>query len=231
MAKKILIVEDEKDIRDLLEHYLKKEGYEVQTAKDGQSGLEKASKEKLDLVILDLMLPQMDGLEICRRLRSQPATADLPIIMLTAKTEETDRIVGLEMGADDYITKPFSPREVLARIKALHRRLEMPRSKGVKFEYGGITLDSDRHEVTFKGKTHALTSKEFKLLEYFIANRGRVLSRDLLLSELWGYNYFGTTRTVDVHVARLRQKFPPLEKSLLSVKGLGYKLAEDPHKP
>src|SRR5512143_1003931 len=210
MAKKILIVEDEKDIRDLLEHYLKKEGYEVQTSKDGQTGLEKASKEKPDLVILDLMLPRMDGLEICRRLRSQPATADLPIIMLTAKTEETDRIVGLEMGADDYVTKPFSPREVLARIKALHRRLEKPKSKENKFEYEGITLDSERHEVIYKGKTHSLTSKEFKLLEYFIANKGRVLSRDLLLNELWGYDYFGTTRTVDVHVARLRQKFPPL---------------------
>ena len=230
MNKRILIVEDEKDIRELLEHYLKKEGYEVQSAKDGQAGLEKASKEKLDLIILDLMLPQVDGLEICRRLRSQAATAALPIIMLTARTEETDRIVGLEMGADDYITKPFSPREVLARIKALHRRLEKPQPKVVKWSYGGISLDGDRHEVTYKGKTQTLTSKEFKLLEYFLANRGRVLSRDILLNELWGYDYFGTTRTVDVHVARLRQKFPILEKSLVSIKGLGYKLSEDPPK-
>jgi two-component system, OmpR family, alkaline phosphatase synthesis response regulator PhoP len=230
MSKKILIVEDEKDIRDLLELYLKKEGYEVLGVKDGRTALEKASKEKFDLVLLDLMLPQMDGLEICRRLRSQPQTAALPIIMLTAKTEEADRIVGLELGADDYITKPFSPREVLARIKALHRRLEKPKPIEVKFEYAGIALDCDRHEVTYKGKAHPLTSKEFKLLEYFIVNRGRVLSRDILLNELWGYDYFGTTRTVDVHVARLRQKFSILDRALISIKGLGYKLAEDPVK-
>lgn len=227
MGRRILIVEDEKDIQDLLAHYLKKEGYDVQSAKDGRAGLERASKEKFDLVILDLMLPQVDGLEICRRLRSQPATAALPIIMLTAKTEEADRIVGLEMGADDYITKPFSLREVLARIKALHRRIEKPKPKEVKWQYGGIVLDGDRHEVTYKGKTHPLTSKEFNLLEYFLANRGRVLSREILLNELWGYDYFGTTRTVDVHVARLRQKFAVLEKALVSVKGLGYKLSED----
>jgi len=230
MNKRILIVEDEKDIRDLLEHYLKKEGYDAHSVKDGKAGLEKATKEKFDLIILDLMLPEMDGLEICRRLRSEPATAALPIIMLTAKTEEADRIVGLEMGADDYISKPFSPREVLARIKALHRRLQKPQPKEVKWQYGGIVLDGDRHEVTYKGKTHALTSKEFKLLEYFLANRGRVLSRDILLNELWGYDYFGTTRTVDVHVARLRQKFAILERALLSIKGLGYKLSDDPPK-
>jgi DNA-binding response OmpR family regulator len=219
MGRRILIVEDEKDIQDLLAHYLKKEGYDVQSAKDGRDGLERASKEKFDLVISDLMLPQVDGLEICRRLRSQPAVAALPIIMLTAKTEETDRIVGLEMGADDYITKPFSPQEVLARIKALHRRLEKPQPKEVKWQYGGIVLDGDRHEVTYKGKPHALTSKEFKLLEYFLANRGRVLSRDILLNELWGYDYFGTTRTVDVHVARLRQKFAILEGALMPSRG------------
>jgi len=227
MAKKILIIEDEKDIRELLEHYLKKEGYEVQSSKDGQNGLEKASKEKFDLVLLDLMLPQVDGLEICRRLRSQPSTAALPIIMLTAKTDEMDRIIGLELGADDYITKPFSLREVQARIKALHRRIEKPQPKEVKWQYRGISLDSDRHEVSYKGKIHDLTSKEFKLLECFFANCGRVLSRETLLNELWGYDYYGTTRTVDVHVARLRQKFPILEKSLISIKGLGYKLAED----
>ncbi len=231
MAKRILIVEDEKDIRDLLEHYLKKEGYEVQSAKDGESALTKASRETFDLLILDLMLPVMDGLEVCRRLRAQPATAGMPIIMLTAKTEESDRIVGLEMGADDYVTKPFSPRELLARIKALHRRLEKPKHQERKFEYGGIALDCERHEVTYKGRSYSLTSKEFNLLEYFIANRGRVLSRDLLLNALWGYDYFGTTRTVDVHVARLRQKFSILEKTLVAIKGLGYKMAEDPDKP
>ena len=226
MGKKILIVEDEKDIRDLLQHYLKREGYEVHTAGDGESGLRKVTKERFDLLILDLMLPQLDGMEICRVLRSQPRTANLPIIMLTAKGEKTDRIIGLEMGADDYITKPFSPREVVARVKAIFRRLEKPVQQEKVYEYHGILLDPLRHEVSFKGKIHSLTSKEFKLLEYFLGNQGRVLSRDLLLNEVWGLDYFGTTRTVDVHVAHLRQKFPILNRSLVALKGLGYKLQD-----
>jgi DNA-binding response OmpR family regulator len=231
MGKRILIIEDEKDIRDLLQHYLKKEGYAVQGAEDGDSGLRKLAKERYDLVLLDLMLPRMDGLEVCRVLRSQAQTADLPVIMLTAKGEETDRIVGLELGADDYITKPFSPREVVARVKAIFRRVEKPKGKEVKHEYGGISLDLLRYEVSYKGKVLSLTSKEFKLLEFFLGNQGRVLSRDLLLNEIWGYDYFGTTRTVDVHVAHLRQKFPVLNRSLVSIKGLGYKLQEEPAKP
>ena len=230
MRKKILVIEDEKDIRELLQLYLKREGYDVHIAKDGETGLRKASQERFDLVLLDLMLPQLDGLEICRSLRSRPQTAGLPIIMITAKAEESDRIVGLEMGADDYITKPFSPREVLARIKAIFRRLEKPKPKEVRHEYAGIALDHSRHEVTYKGKSHSLTSKEFKLLDYFLSNQGRVLSRDILLNEIWGYNYFGTTRTVDVHVAHLRHKFRVLNKSLISIKGLGYKLQEEPVK-
>jgi DNA-binding response OmpR family regulator len=151
--------------------------------------------------------------------------------MITAKAEEADRIVGLEIGADDYVTKPFSPREVLARVKAIFRRLEKPKAKEVKHEYGGIALDHSKHEVTYKGKSHSLTSKEFMLLEYFLSNKGRVLSRDILLNEIWGYDYFGTTRTVDVHIAHLRNKFQVLNKSLLSIKGLGYKLQEEPVKP
>jgi len=230
MGKRILIIEDEKDIRELLQLYLKREGYDVHIAKDGETGLRKASQERFDLVLLDLMLPQLDGLEICRSLRSRPQTAGLPIIMITAKAEESDRIVGLEMGADDYITKPFSPREVLARIKAIFRRLDKPIPKEVRHEYAGIALDHSRHEVTYKGKSHSLTSKEFKLLEYFLSNQGRVLSRDILLNEIWGYDYFGTTRTVDVHVAHLRHKFQVLNKSLVSIKGLGYKLQEEPVK-
>jgi DNA-binding response OmpR family regulator len=228
MAKRILIIEDEKDIRDLLEYYLRREGYEVRGAPDGNSGLQKMAREPYDLLILDLMLPELDGLEVCRILRSRPQTMNLPVIMLTAKVEEADRIVGLEMGADDYVTKPFSPREVVARVKALFRRLEKPQPPEERSEYAGILLDRVRHEVTYKGKIQPLTSKEFSLLEHFIANQGRVLSRDVLLNEIWGYDYFGTTRTVDVHVARLRQKFPILNKSLVSVKGLGYKLQEEP---
>jgi len=230
MPKKILVIEDEKDIQELLQLYLKREGYDVHIAKDGETGLRKASQERYDLVLLDLMLPQVDGLEICRNLRSRPQTSDIPIIMITAKAEESDRIVGLEMGADDYITKPFSPREVLARVKAIFRRLEKPKAKEVRQEYGGIALDHSRHEVTYKGKSHSLTTKEFKLLEFFLGNRGRVLSRDILLNEIWGYDYFGTTRTVDVHVAHLRHKFQVLNKSLISIKGLGYKLQEEPAK-
>jgi two-component system alkaline phosphatase synthesis response regulator PhoP len=230
MTKKILVIEDEKDIQELLQLYLKREGYDVQIAKEGETGLRKACKERYDLVLLDLLLPQMDGLEICRNLRSRPETSHIPIIMITAKAEESDRIVGLEMGADDYITKPFSPREVLARVKAIFRRLEKPKAKEVRQEYGGIALDHSRHEVTYKGKSHSLTSKEFKLLEFFLGNKGRVLSRDILLNEIWGYDYFGTTRTVDVHVAHLRHKFQILNKSLVSIKGLGYKLQEEPVK-
>lgn len=231
MGKKILIIEDEKDIRDLLQHYLKREGYDVHGAEDGDSGLRKLAKERYDLLLLDLMLPRMDGLEVCRVLRSQAETADLPVIMLTAKGEETDRIVGLELGADDYITKPFSPREVVARVKAIFRRVEKPKTKEVKHEYGGISLDPLRYETSYRGKVQSLTSKEFKLLEFLLGNKGRVLSRDLLLNEIWGYDYFGTTRTVDVHIAHLRQKFPVLNRSLVSIKGLGYKLQEEPVKP
>jgi two-component system alkaline phosphatase synthesis response regulator PhoP len=230
MPKKILIIEDEKDILELLQLYLKRDGYDVHIAKDGEAGLRKASRERYDLILLDLMLPQLDGLEICRNLRSHPQTSQVPIIMITAKTEESDRIVGLEMGADDYITKPFSPREVLARIKAIFRRLEKPKAREVRHEYAGIALDHSRHEVTYKGKSYSLTTKEFKLLEYFLDNKGRVLSRDILLNEIWGYDYFGTTRTVDVHVAHLRHKFQVLSKSLVSIKGLGYKLREEPVK-
>jgi two-component system alkaline phosphatase synthesis response regulator PhoP len=228
MPKKIFIIEDEEDIRDLLELYLKREGYGVQSAQDGEAGLQRIAKERFDLILLDLMLPQMDGLEVCRVLKSQPQTADLPLIMLTAKAEESDRIVGLELGADDYITKPFSPREVVARVKALFRRMEKSKAKEIRHEYGGIHLDLSRHEVSYKKRVQNLTAKEFKLLEYLLVNKGRVLSRDHLLNEVWGYDYFGTTRTVDVHVAHLRQKFPILNKSLLSVKGLGYKLQEEP---
>lgn len=227
MSRKILIIEDEKDIQGLLEHYLRREGYQVDAAEDGEKGLKKAKEKKYDLILLDLMLPQMDGLEVCRILRSQPQTADIPMIMVTAKGEEADRVVGLEMGADDYVTKPFSPREVVARVKALLRRMEKPKAKEKKYEYGFITLDPERYEITYKGKAQTVTSKEFKLLEFLIQNRGRVLSRDLLLNEVWGYDYFGTTRTVDVHMARLRQKFPFLNKTLVAIKGLGYKLQED----
>ncbi len=231
MKRKILIVEDEKDIQELLRHYLNREGYEVRSAGDGQAALDRISQESFDLVLLDLMLPRIDGLEICRILRSRPQTAAIPIIMITARAEESDRVVGLELGADDYVTKPFSPREVMARVKALFRRLEKPKAGGPLLEYDGIRLDPSRHEVSCGGKARSLTAKEFKLLEFFLANQGQVLSRDVLLNEVWGYNYYGTTRTVDVHIAHLRRKLPLLSHSLISLKGLGYKLREEAEGP
>jgi len=228
MAKKIFIIEDEKEIGDLLELYLKKEGYDVQKAQDGETGFRRISKEPFDLLILDLLLPNLDGLEICRMIRSQRQNVQLPIIMVTAKGEVADRVVGLEMGADDYVTKPFSPRELMARVKALLRRMNKAKAKEAMYEYKGILLDLERYEASFQGKAQILTAKEFKLLEYLLANKGRLLSRDHLLNAIWGYDYFGTTRTVDVHIARLRQKFPILARALVAVAGIGYKLQEEP---
>ncbi|MCS6292349.1 MAG: response regulator transcription factor [Nitrospira sp.] len=226
-AKKILIVEDEKDILQLVKLYLEKEGYRTVTASTGSEGLAQVRTEKPDLVVLDLMLPEIDGLEICKRLRAAPDTAMLPIIMLTAKAEESDTIIGLELGADDYVTKPFSPKTLVARVKALFRRLERkPENGPTRFSYGTLILDLTRHEVTVKGKEVPLTAKEFGLLEHLLRHPGRVLTRDVLLNAVWGYEYYGTTRTVDVHIRRLKQKLPLLDEAILSVKSLGYKLKE-----
>ncbi|SPP63521.1 response regulator [Nitrospira lenta] len=226
-AKKILIVEDEKDILQLVKLYLEKEGYRTVTASTGSEGLAQVRSEKPDLLVLDLMLPEIDGLEVCKRLRSAPDTAMLPIIMLTAKAEESDTIIGLELGADDYVTKPFSPKTLVARIKALFRRLERkPEDGPTRFLYGTLALDLTRHEVTVKGKEVPLTAKEFGLLEHLLRHPGRVLTRDVLLNAVWGYEYYGTTRTVDVHIRRLKQKLPLLDDAILSVKSLGYKLKE-----
>ena len=225
--KKILIVEDEKDILQLVKLYLEKEGYRTVTASTGSEGLAQVRAEKPDLIVLDLMLPEIDGLEICKRLRSAPDTAMLPIIMLTAKAEESDTIIGLELGADDYVTKPFSPKTLVARVKALFRRLERKQEDGpTRFTYDALILDLTRHEVTVKGKEVPLTAKEFGLLEHLLRHPGRVLTRDVLLNAVWGYEYYGTTRTVDVHIRRLKQKLPLLDDAILSVKSLGYKLKD-----
>jgi DNA-binding response OmpR family regulator len=226
-AKKVLIVEDEKDILQLVKLYLEKEGYRTVTASTGSEGLAQVRSEKPDLLVLDLMLPEIDGLEICKRLRSAPDTAMLPIIMLTAKAEESDTIIGLELGADDYVTKPFSPKTLVARVKALFRRLERkPEDGPTRFIYDTLILDLTRHEVTVKGKEVPLTAKEFGLLEHLLRHPGRVLTRDVLLNAVWGYEYYGTTRTVDVHIRRLKQKLPLLDDAILSVKSLGYKLKD-----
>ena len=225
--KKILVVEDEQDILQLITLYLEKEGFRTVSAKTGAEGLRQVKQEKPDLVVLDLMLPEMDGLEVCKRLRSSPDTALLPIIMLTAKAEESDTIIGLELGADDYVTKPFSPKTLVARVKALFRRLERkPDETPAQYHYGDLVMDLARHEVRVKSTEVPLTAKEFGLLEQLLRNPGRVLTREILLSTIWGYDYYGTTRTVDVHVRRLKQKLPSLSDAIMSVKSLGYKLKE-----
>lgn len=226
-AKKILIVEDERDILQLVKLYLEKEGFRTVTATTGTEGLKLAKSDKPDLVVLDLMLPEIDGLEICKRLRSATETAMLPIIMLTAKAEESDTVIGLELGADDYVTKPFSPKALVARIKALFRRLDRNQQGDQSiYRYGPVALDLARHEATVHNKEVPLTAKEFGLLEHLLKNPGRVLTREVLLNTVWGYDYFGTTRTVDVHVRRLKQKIPLLDEAIISVKSLGYKLKE-----
>ncbi|MGH7259642.1 MAG: response regulator transcription factor [Nitrospiraceae bacterium] len=226
-SKKILIVEDERDILHLVKLYLEKEGYRVSTATTGTEGLKAAKSDHPDLLVLDLMLPGMDGLEVCKRLRADQPTAALPIIMLTAKAEESDTVIGLELGADDYVTKPFSPKALVARVKALLRRIERSKEEApARSAYGPLVLDRSRHEVTANGKDVTLTAKEFGLLDYLLQHQGRVLTREVLLNAVWGYEYYGTTRTIDVHVRRLKQKIPLLNDAIVSIKSLGYKLKE-----
>jgi DNA-binding response OmpR family regulator len=224
----VLIVEDDRDIADLVARYLRRAGYSTETLASGADAISAIRERPPDLLVLDLMLPQVDGLEICRIVRGSAATASIPIIMLTARGEESERIVGLELGADDYVAKPFSPNELVARVRALLRRVERRAPTERHAEYGSISVDGDRHTVSINGSSIALTAKEFLLLEYLISHRGRVLSRDVLLTDVWGYRYTGGTRTVDVHVRRLREKLPPLGRALVTVKQFGYKLLEQP---
>jgi DNA-binding response OmpR family regulator len=228
MATRILIVEDDPDIAELVARYLEKAAFETDRAASGRDALQMVAVNPPALVVLDLMLPHVDGLEICRRLRSDEKTAAIPIIMLTARAEESERIVGLELGADDYLAKPFSPNELVARVRALLRRAQRHASQAVAktLTYGAISVDSDRHVVSAGGRDVTLTAKEFLLLEYLLQHRGRVLSRDVLLTDVWGYRYTGGTRTVDVHVRRLREKLPLLAEALVTVKQFGYKLVD-----
>ncbi len=225
-SNRILIVEDEQDVVDMLTLNLQKAGgFVVSTATDGASGLKKAREELPALIILDLMLPKMPGLEVCKVLKNDGATRHIPIMMLTAKAEEVDRIVGLEFGADDYVTKPFSPREIVLRIKAIMRR-----GKGDAPEemmtLGAITIDPARHHVTVDGKVVRLTTVEYKLLSMLMLRRGRVQSRDRLLNEVWGYESLIDTRTVDTHVRRLRKKLGKAADCIETVRGFGYRLLE-----
>jgi DNA-binding response OmpR family regulator len=223
---RILVAEDDPDIASLLAHYLLRAGFEAEVVTSGKDVLPRIQKAPPDVLLLDLMLPGVDGLEVCRAVRSEEQLSAIPIIMITAKGEESDRIVGLELGADDYITKPFSPNEVIARIRALLRRSQRTGPVDGRLTYGPLTVDVDRHLVRMAGNDVRLTAKEFVLLQYLMQHRGRVLSRDLLLSDVWGYSYTGGTRTVDVHVRRLREKVPFLTEAIVTVKQFGYKLLD-----
>lgn len=223
----ILVVDDEPSIVTLLKFNLEQAGYNVLTAEDGRTGLETALKEKPDLMVLDLMLPGMDGMDVCKTLRQEKV--NLPILMLTAKDDEFDKILGLELGADDYLTKPFSPREVVARVKAILRRSQIGDAEKSEqtLEIGDLEIHLDRFDVYFKGRQLVLTPKEFELLLYLANHRGKVLSRDQLLNGVWDFRYDGDTRIVDVHISHLREKIEEDTKRpvyIRTIRGFGYKL-------
>jgi DNA-binding response OmpR family regulator len=228
LSRSILIVEDEKEIRDLLALYLRKEGFTLSFAVNGEEGLSRARSEKPALILLDILLPGRDGLEVLREIRADREIARTPVIMLTAKGDETDRVVGLELGADDYVPKPFSPREVVARVKAIFRR-SLPRTVPTEegtYRSGELQLDVARHEVRYRGNSVPLTSKEFRILKVLMASEGKVLSRELILDRAWGEGTHVLDRTVDVHIAKLRRKIPLLADAIETVKDTGYKLRE-----
>ncbi|RSK28128.1 DNA-binding response regulator [Bacillus sp. HMF5848] len=233
MSKKLLVVDDEQSILTLLQYNLEQAGFEVISAMDGEEGLEKALDNRPDLIVLDLMLPKMDGIEVCKHLRQQKV--DVPILMLTAKDDEFDKVLGLELGADDYMTKPFSPREVIARIKAILRRTQISESSQTgkddnehdKLVIGELNILPEHYEAYFADERLELTPKEFELLLYLARNKGRVLTRDQLLSAVWNYDFAGDTRIVDVHISHLREKIEKNTKKptyIKTIRGLGYKL-------
>jgi two-component system alkaline phosphatase synthesis response regulator PhoP len=230
-GKKILVVEDEPDIRKLVHYNLAQERFQVIEAEDGEKALKILQREKPHLIVLDLMLPGLSGLELCRNLRERPETARIPILMLTAKASEADRIVGLEMGADDYLTKPFSPREMVARVKAILRRSEMQAAAQTAevYEKGSLKINFATYEVSVRGKPARLTLKEFDLLRFLVQNPNRVLTRDQLLDRVWGGDTFVDPRTVDVHIRRLRKAVEKNDRKpewVLAVRGVGYKFDE-----
>ena len=225
--RKALVVEDDADIVELVSVYLARDGWEVDAVSDGKRALSKVRRGSYQLVILDLQLPGLDGLSVCAELRRDRASAAVPVVMLTARGDESDRVVGLEMGADDYIVKPFSPKELLARIRALFRRLDRKDEADAVTTLGFLELDRGRHVVRCAGESVHLTAKEFALLAALIDARGRVLSRQALLQDVWGYSYVEGTRTVDVHVRRLREKLPAFASSIVTVKSLGYRIPRE----
>jgi DNA-binding response OmpR family regulator len=226
MKQKILIADDEPDALELVAFNLKAAGYEVITASDGEQALKKARSGLPNLIVLDLMLPEIDGLEVCRILRRDPATRAIPILMLTAKAAEIDRVLGLELGADDYVTKPFSPRELVLRIKRLLRSGVAPEASAEQIVWKELRVDLPQHQATIKGKPIDLTATEFKLLLLLMQRRGRVQSREQLLRDVWGYDNLIDTRTVDTHMRRLREKLGAMAKYLDTVRGVGYRFVE-----
>ena len=229
IKQKVLVVDDEENIRMLVKFNLEKAGYEVLEASDGNKAIETAVNSTPDIVILDLMLPGIDGLEVCRNLKRHPRTAALPIIMLTAKSDEIDRVIGLELGADDYMTKPFSQRELVARIKAVLRRSNVAVGNGEELLLGRLRMNFSQYEAWLDNEKLDLTPKEYEMLKLLAENAGKVFSREQLLEKIWGYEYFGDTRTVDVHVRHLRAKLervPEMAEAIETVRGVGYRLAK-----
>jgi two-component system phosphate regulon response regulator PhoB len=228
MTEHILIVDDEPDIIELLEYNLRQAGHSVVSARDGSSALAAVRRERPDLIVLDLMLPDIPGTEVCRRLRKESETEAIPILMLTARSEEIDRVVGFEVGADDYVVKPFSPREIVLRVQALLRRAR-PKGEGSAERYtiGSMEIDVARHRVTVGGEEAPLTALEFKLLLDLASRRGRVQTRDDLLERVWGYAPGIETRTVDTHVKRLREKLGAARDSIETVRGIGYRIKDE----
>lgn len=230
---KVLVVDDEQPILELVKYNLEREGFQVLVASDGNSGIALAQSENPDLIILDVMLPGQDGLSVCRILHQKPETRSIPIIMLSARGEELDKVLGLEMGADDYITKPFSPRELIARIKARLRRNPADNTvhdKSGRINIGKLIIDQDRFLVSYNGQKQDLTPKEFELLRYLAKYPGKVYTRDFLLEQIWGYDFTGDSRTVDVHIRHIRQKLEKIPNSpqfIETVRGVGYRFKED----
>ncbi|MCK4307717.1 response regulator transcription factor [candidate division WOR-3 bacterium] len=226
MSKLVAIVDDEPDIVELITHHLEKEGFKVKGFYDGENLLSYVRKELPDIIILDLMLPGIDGIEVCRSLKYDERTSSVPIIMLTAKGSETDRVVGLELGADDYIVKPFSPRELVARIKAVLRRTTLKEEAPKITRIGDLTIDSTKFEVKVKDKRIELTPTELRILEILASHKNWVFNRDQLLNRLWGHDKIVVDRTIDVHIKKLREKLGEVGKMIKTIRGIGYKLEE-----
>lgn len=223
----ILIVDDEEHIQELIKFNLEKNGYKAFCVDNGLDAIKVAKEEIPDLILLDLMLPGMDGYDVCKQIRNDSSLSNIPIIMITAKGEEFDKILGLELGADDYITKPFSIRELMARVKAILRRIVM-QNEDKSYRFGNIFINFEQHEISKENKKIDLTLKEFELLEILIKNKGRVMTREFLLDKIWGYEYIGETRTVDVHIRHLRKKIEDDDKSpkyIQTVRGIGYRFS------